>query len=95
MSIVPVTKKIPAGIAGILLGSLGVHKFIMGFPRAGLTMLSLTVVCRILAYIPFLHIFGLIAWAVAVLGFVEGVIYLAKNDHDFYKDYEIYKKEWL
>lgn len=25
-------KKIPAGVCGILLGSLGVHKFILGTP---------------------------------------------------------------
>lgn len=95
MSLVPVSKKIPAGVAGIVLGAFGVHKFIMGFPKAGMTMLALTIVFRILAFIPFLHIFGLLAWGIAVLGFVEGVIYLAKNDTDFYRDYVIKRQEWL
>jgi TM2 domain-containing membrane protein YozV len=94
MSLVPVSKKIPAGICGILLGSLGVHKFIMGFPRAGMTMLGITVACWILGLLHF-PLVGLIGGAVWLLGFVEGIIYLAKNDSDFYRDYVIYKKEWF
>src|SRR5215471_8191835 len=30
--------KIPAGICGILLGSFGIHKFILGYTGAGLVM---------------------------------------------------------
>ncbi len=94
MSLVPVSKKIPAGIAGILLGSFGIHKFIMGFPRAGITMLSITVACWILGFIhfPFAHLVG---FAVAALGFIEGIIYLTKNDTDWYRDYVIKRQEWL
>lgn len=95
MSLVPVSQKIPAGICGILLGGLGIHKFVMGFPKAGLTMLAITVGCGILGNLPllgFLHLIPAIVWLV---GFVEGVIYLAKNDSDFYRDYVIYKKEWF
>ncbi len=95
MTLVPVSKKIPAGICGILFGALGIHKFIMGFPRAGLTMLAITVGCGILGNIPFLGFLHLIGGIVALIGFVEGIIYLAKNDSDFYRDYVIYKKEWF
>ncbi len=95
MSLVPVSKKIPAGIAGILLGSLGIHKFIMGFPRAGMTMLATTVVCWVLGHIPFFGIFHWIGWAVGLLGAIEGIIYLVKNDSDFYRDYVIKRQEWL
>jgi len=95
VSLVPVSKKIPAGICGILLGGLGVHKFLMGFPRAGMTMLGVTVVSWVLGHIPFLHIFGLVGWAVGVIGFVEGIIYLVKNDTDFYRDYVIKRQEWF
>src|SRR5436190_15673376 len=34
--------KIVAGICGILLGSLGIHKFILGYTGAGLIMLLVT-----------------------------------------------------
>lgn len=32
-------KKIAAGVLRILLGGLGIHKFILGFPEAGVIML--------------------------------------------------------
>src|SRR3974390_544811 len=35
--------KIPAGVCGILLGSLGIHKFILGYTGAGLILLLVTV----------------------------------------------------
>ena len=35
-------KKIAAGICGILLGALGVHKFILGYTLQGIIMLVLT-----------------------------------------------------
>ena len=37
------SNKIPAGICGILLGSLGIHKFILGYTGAGLVMLLVTI----------------------------------------------------
>jgi TM2 domain-containing membrane protein YozV len=92
MSLVPVSKKIPAGICGILLGQFGVHKFIMGFPRAGLVMLGVTIVGYALACI---HVGVWLIAAMHIIGFIEGIIYLAKNDSDFYRDYVIYKKEWM
>ena len=43
-------KKVAAGICGILLGSLGIHKFILGYTTEGLIMLLTSVVsCGILA----------------------------------------------
>ena len=33
------SKKVSAGICGILLGALGIHKFILGYRREGTTML--------------------------------------------------------
>ena len=94
MSIVPATRKVPAGIAGILLGSFGLHKFLMGFPRAGMTMLAISVAARFLAWLHF-PLAGTVAWGMVVLGFVEGIIYLVKNDGDFYRDYVIKRQEWL
>ena len=76
--------KIPAGICAILLGSLGVHKFILGYTGAGLIMLLVTLLsCFILA--PLMHLFGLI----------EGIIYLCKSDEEFVRVYVEGRKEWF
>jgi len=38
-------KKIAAGICGILLGGLGVHKFILGYTKEGIIQLILGIFC--------------------------------------------------
>jgi TM2 domain-containing membrane protein YozV len=78
------SSKIPAGICAILLGSLGVHKFILGYTGAGLVMLLVTVLsCFILS--PIMHIIGLI----------EGIIYLCKPDEEFVRTYVDGRREWF
>ena len=78
------SKKVAAGICAILLGGLGIHKFILGYNTAGIIMLLITVLsCTFLAIIP------------AVIGLVEGIIYLTKSDDDFYQTYMVGKKEWF
>jgi TM2 domain-containing membrane protein YozV len=77
-------KKIAAGICAILLGSLGVHKFIMGYTTEGVIMLLVSVVsCGILAIVP------------SVIGIIEGIIYLTKSDEDFVRTYIQAKKGWF
>jgi TM2 domain-containing membrane protein YozV len=76
--------KIAAGICGILLGSLGVHKFILGYTGAGLVMLLVTLLTCGLAS-PVMHIIGLI----------EGIIYLCKTDEEFVRLYVDGRKEWF
>jgi TM2 domain-containing membrane protein YozV len=78
------SSKIPAGICGILLGSLGVHKFILGYTGAGLVMLLVTILTCGLAS-PVMHIIGLI----------EGIIYLCKPDEEFVRVYVDGRKEWF
>ena len=76
--------KIAAGIFGILLGSLGIHKFILGYTGAGLIMLLVTLLsCFILS--PLMHLIGLI----------EGIIYLCKPDEEFVRLYVDGRKEWF
>ena len=62
----PVKSKIAAGILGILLGGLGVHKFYLG--KIGMGILYL-----------------LFCWTgvPAIIGLIEGIIYLCDNDNDF------------
>jgi TM2 domain-containing membrane protein YozV len=78
------SNKIPAGICGILLGSLGVHKFILGYTGAGLVMLLVTLLTCGLAS-PVMHVIGLI----------EGIIYLCKSDEEFVRVYVDGRKEWF
>jgi TM2 domain-containing membrane protein YozV len=76
--------KIAAGICGILLGSLGIHKFILGMPVPGIIMLLVTLLtCGI-------------GWVVTtIIGIVEGIIYLATSDQEFYETYIVRKKQWF
>lgn len=78
------SSKIPAGVCGILLGSLGIHKFILGYTGAGLIMLLVTILsCFIFS--PIMHLIGLI----------EGIIYLTKSDADFVRSYVEGRREWF
>jgi TM2 domain-containing membrane protein YozV len=78
------SSKIPAGICGILLGTFGVHKFILGYTGTGVLMLAVSILsCGTLA--PVIHIIGLI----------EGIIYLVKTDDDFVRTYVDGRKEWF
>jgi TM2 domain-containing membrane protein YozV len=77
-------KKIPAGILGILLGGLGIHKFYLGYTKEGVIMLLISVLTLgILSIIP------------GVIGLIEGIIYLTKSDEDFVATYIAGKKGWF
>jgi TM2 domain-containing membrane protein YozV/predicted RNA-binding Zn-ribbon protein involved in translation (DUF1610 family) len=77
-------KKMAAGLCGIFLGGLGVHKFILGYNRAGLIMLLSSVFTCGIGY-TIVHIIGLI----------EGILYITKSDAEFQKLYLDGKKEWF
>ena len=77
-------KKIVASILGIVIGGLGIHKFILGYQKEGLIMLLVSVLsCGLLA--PVMHIIGI----------VEGVMYLTKSDEDFVRTYIQGRKGWF
>lgn len=77
-------KKIPAGILGILLGGLGIHKFILGYTKEGLIMLLVTVLTL-----------GFGGFIMGLIGLIEGIIYLTKPDADFVATYVTAKKGWF
>ena len=62
--------KIAAGLLGIFLGSLGIHKFYLGFTTPGVILL----LCGTLGW--FLVLPG---FAAALIGLIEGIIYLTKK----------------
>lgn len=78
------SNRIPAGICGILLGGLGVHKFVLGYTGTGLIMLLVTVLTC-----------GIGWWVMHVIGLIEGIIYLCKSDEEFVRVYVDGRKEWF
>lgn len=92
-------RKLIAGLLGILLGSLGVHKFYLGLTQPGVIMLVCTlagyVLFTLLAIILIGFVFLLLPAVVGVVGLVEGVLYLTKSDADFEREYLIGKKPWF
>lgn len=74
-------KKIAAGLLAILLGALGVHKFLLGYTNVGIIWLLISVfTCGTLT---------------SILGLIEGIIYLTKTDEEFYQTYQVGKKAWF
>ena len=88
------SNKIAAGICGILLGSLGVHKFILGYSNAGGIMLGVTLGGFVLGFFT-CGITFLAPSAMSIIGLVEGIIYLTKTDEEFVGIYVDGRKEWF
>ncbi len=80
--------KIAAGILGILLGSLGIHKFYLGYTVPGIIMLLVSIIGGIITL-------GIAAGVMGTIGLIEGIIYLTKTDEDFYEIYVKNKKTWF
>lgn len=78
------SKKLAAGLCGILVGTLGIHKFILGYTNAGLIMLLSTILTC-----------GIAGIAMHVIGLIEGIMYLTKTDQQFYNEYIAQRKEWF
>ncbi|MCI9844414.1 TM2 domain-containing protein [Flavobacterium pectinovorum] len=72
-------KKVVAGILGILVGYLGIHKFYLGYTKEGIIQILLNLVCGL----------G------GLIGLIEGIIYLVKTDEEFYQTYQVGRKPWL
>lgn len=93
------SKKLAAGLCGILLGvtglgGFGVHKFILGYTNAGIIMAAVSA-AALLGGIPTCGLTWPITGVMSVIGLVEGIIYLTKSDDDFYETYMVGKKEWF
>lgn len=76
--------KIAAGILGILLGALGIHKFILGYTTEGIIMLLVSVLTC-----------GIASPIMGLIGLIEGIIYLVKPDEEFVQTYVVNKKGWF
>ncbi len=80
-------KKILAGILAIVLGGLGIHKFVLGYQKEGIIMLVVSILGWFLCGIP-----SMLVWLV---GLVEGIMYLTKSDEEFYNTYQAGNKPWF
>lgn len=75
----PENKKVAAGILGILVGALEIHKFYLGYTKEGIIQILLNILCGL----------G------SLIGLIEGIIYLTKTDEDFYQTYQVGRKPWF
>ena len=73
-------KKVLAGVLGILFGSLGIHKFVLGYNKEGFIQILISF---------------LTCGAAGIIGFIEGIIYLTKSDEEFYQTYQVGKRPWF
>lgn len=74
------SQRVVAGVLGILLGSFGVHRFILGDVVGGILRIVISfATCG----------FG------SLIGLIEGIIYLTKSDEEFIQIYQVGKKGWF
>lgn len=74
------SKRVLAGILAIVIGSIGIHKFVLGYVKEGVIQIILTVVtCGFAGIIPF----------------IEGIMYLTKSDEEFVQTYQVNQKGWF
>ncbi|MGS2739648.1 TM2 domain-containing protein [Sinomicrobium sp. M5D2P17] len=73
-------KRLLAGILAILLGAFGVHKFVLGYIKEGIVQLVFTMIT---------FGFG------GLISLVEGILYLAMSDEEFYRTYQEDKRSWF
>lgn len=78
------SKRVIAGILGILLGYFGIHKFVLGYTKEGVIMLLASILTC-----------GIGAIVMQIIGLIEGIIYLTKSDEEFIKLYQINQKVWF
>lgn len=80
--------KVAAGLCGIFLGGLGIHKFILGYQKEGIIMLLVSILGSLVT-------FGVAGAIMALIGFIEGILYITKSDADFTQTYVVGKKPWF
>ncbi len=76
--------KVAAGLLGIFLGSLGIHKFYLGYKKEGIIMLVVS-----------LATCGIGASVMSIIGLIEGIMYLTKSDEEFQDIYVQGYKGWF
>lgn len=100
------TRKLVAALLAMFLGTLGLHKFYLGYTGAGLVLLLvnlggwfvtflLSVITLGVASLFLIPLMTLVSSVMAVCTIIEGVVYLTKTDNDFYQTYLVGRREWF
>lgn len=79
--------KIAAALLAFFLGMFGAHKFYLNKTGAGVTMLLLSTVGCILLFIP--------PMIMALIAFIEFIIYLVTDDAEFQRKYVYGNQSWF
>lgn len=74
------SQRVLCGVMGLILGGLGIHRFILGDVLGGILRIVISVVT---------------CGAGSLIGFIEGIIYLTKSDEEFIRIYQVGKKGWF
>lgn len=74
------SKRVLAGVLGIVLGGLGIHRFVIDDVKGGILRIVITIVTCGLGNL---------------IGLIEGIIYLTKSDEEFIQTYQVEKKGWF
>lgn len=80
----PASNRVLAGVLAIVIGTLGIHKFVLGYTKEGVIMLLATILSC-----------GILAVVTSIIALVEGIIYLTKTDEEFIEIYQKNKKPWF
>jgi len=75
-----------AGILAILLGAFGAHKFYLGYTTEALIMLAVCLLGACIAVGPIVT---------AIIGIIEGILYLTKTEEEFQATYVQGRKGWF
>ena len=88
------SKRLMAGITAIIVGYLGIHKFILGYNKEGIIYLVSNFVL-----LPVISVvtcgFGGVLYAINLIPIIEGIIYITKSDEEFINTYQVNKKPWF
>ena len=81
------SNRVIAGVMGILLGCLGIHKFVLGYSGAGIIMLLVSIGGCLLFFIG--------PMVMGLIGFIEGIIYLTMSEREFRKVHGRQRRSWF
>jgi TM2 domain-containing membrane protein YozV len=78
------SKRILAGVLAIVIGPLGIHKFVLGYTTQGLVLLGAS-----------LFTCGIGVFITSIISLIEGIVYLSKSDEAFIHTYQLKKTAWF
>ncbi|MFT6164303.1 MAG: TM2 domain-containing membrane protein YozV [Zhongshania aliphaticivorans] len=81
------SKKVAAALFAFFFGVFGVHKFYLGYTKQGVIM--------VLAFVFGFILLGLPSLVVAIIAFIEFIIYITKSDAEFEQSYVLNQRPWF